>query len=765
MSLHLQQAVSKAESRARNLGEDLGTLSARLRAKSPDAVATDAEKAQRQNFLGALYGSPEDAERVFERIIGGNELQDANYLVRGAIAARAVLRIVLRGPSGALVGYGTGFLIGDGVLLTNHHVLDSPQAARYSEAEAFFERSAMGYDLTPWRFTLQPETLFYTSEALDFSLVAVADRDRTGRFERVALGWLPLLGEAGKALEGEWLTIIQHPEGKRKQICVRENQLLKRDTDVLWYSTDTLGGASGSPTFNNDWLVVALHHCGIPEKRNGKWQTIDGRDYDPRTDREDRIKWIANEGIRASRIIETLRADSKIAAHRLVAPIVATEVQDIDVRLPVRFAAGQPLPNLLISETPGAAAVKPPDGPAASPAPGRNSSPGAVTALSTRPNQPQPRESRMAQHITLNLLVGDDGSVSLLQGGVAESALVALERASTRPKKNVIEAPVDPQRDWATATGYDPDFLGTDDLSVHLPKVTQTGLIAQLKDAYGQTFTKAQRDAGVLNYDGYSVVMNKERRFAFFSAANVSYNMRPGISGRSDNWLYDDRISRAHQVDNSYYRNDKFDRGHLTRREDMEWGSDPISAVRRANGTCTWTNCSPQHEIFNQDKSPDPAVHLWQGLERYVLEERVKPGEFNAQVITGPVFGAADPVYRDIPYPLEFWKVVVAVAESGQLFATGYLLSQKAVIDQFGLEAAPAEPFGAYATYQRTIATIEDLTGLQFTFGSNQSLRDVDPLATPRGRTQGGRRRVRTTESFGAAGDDSLKGFDDIVLF
>jgi V8-like Glu-specific endopeptidase len=33
------------------------------------------------------------------------------------------------------------------------------------------------------------------------------------------------------------------------------------------YITDTLPGSSGSPVFNDDWRIVALHHSGgnIPE--------------------------------------------------------------------------------------------------------------------------------------------------------------------------------------------------------------------------------------------------------------------------------------------------------------------------------------------------------------------------------------------------------------------------------------------------------------------------------------------------------------------
>src|SRR6185369_6114461 len=97
----------------------------------------------------------------------------------------------------------------------------------------------------------------------------------------------------GKVTIGEWLTIIQHPNGEQKQVCVRENRMIERTDDVVWYSADTLGGSSGSPVFNNDWYVVALHHSGVPEMVGNRIQTVDGHDWDPNRDSEEKVKWIA----------------------------------------------------------------------------------------------------------------------------------------------------------------------------------------------------------------------------------------------------------------------------------------------------------------------------------------------------------------------------------------------------------------------------------------------------------------------------------------
>jgi DNA/RNA endonuclease G, NUC1 len=149
----------------------------------------------------------------------------------------------------------------------------------------------------------------------------------------------------------------------------------------------------------------------------------------------------------------------------------------------------------------------------------------------------------------------------------------------------------------------------------------------------------------------------------------------------------------------------------MTRREDLEFGATPKVALASAADTCHWTNCTPQHARFNQNKE------IWQGIERYLLEISILEGAFNAQVITGPILDDGDPEYRKIKYPLQFWKVVAALTAQGSLFATAYLASQEAIIASFGIEVTEV-PFGAYKTYQTKIAEIERLTGLAFMCGA-----------------------------------------------
>jgi endonuclease G len=131
--------------------------------------------------------------------------------------------------------------------------------------------------------------------------------------------------------------------------------------------------------------------------------------------------------------------------------------------------------------------------------------------------------------------------------------------------------------------------------------------------------------------------------------------------------------------------------------------------------TFHFTNCSPQHEDFNQGQT------LWAGLEDYILDN-ADNRDFKVSVFTGPILAPDDQAFEGVQLPRQFWKVVVMVKQNGDLSATGYLLSQEELIR--GLEFAPEEfSYGAYRTYQVPVRHIEALTRLSF-----GPLAGADPL-------------------------------------
>lgn len=693
MSVILDQ-IRKAERKA---SFNVALVARENRDKVPDELASDREKVERRQFLRDSLQDVDRADRLFERIIAGNELQDVNYLERGAVAARAVGRVAIR-KQGTLKGWGTGFLIAPNVFITNHHVLPDVATANTSQAHFSYERDYNGAEAGPYIFTLEPERLFHTSDELDFTIVAVSEQAANSDVPLAAYGYLLLLEVTGKVADGEWLSIIQHPNGELKQVCVRENKLVKRTENELWYSTDTLGGSSGSPVFNNDWYVVALHHSGVARKVGNVVQTADGRDFVPGVDGEDRIDWIANEGIRVSRIVARLR--EQLPDHPLTQPLFSATPESARVGL-----FHTPCSPDLIPLRPNES---------------------TATAWKEQSSMNPPNVSPTGT-VSVTLHIHADGTVSVGSQGYQEVASVE----TAMPERALpFDVPFDP--DYATRRGYDPGFLGTaSGLTVDLP-----GLSAALLDKAASLLNTTGGWPGqyVLDYHNYSVVMHAKRRLAIYSAANVSHAQRYKIGRPGDVWRMDPRLSEDYQIGNFYYKDNHFDRGHLTRREDLEYGATVGEALASAGDTCHWTNCMPQHERFNQGKS------LWQGLELYVLEQTIFKSDLKVQVITGPVFEEDDPVYEPFPkiqYPVRFWKVLVALDTNGQAAATGYVLDQSEVIAQYGLGPKEAPPFGAYRTYQVTIAEIERLTQLTFTGtfrGTAIALRDYDPLnrATPR---------------------------------
>ncbi len=205
----------------------------------------------------------------FEKLYLESNLLPIRFIREGNRRADAICRLNAR------FNLGTGFLVGPGLLMTNNHLIASPEEAKEFVAEFYYEE---GVDTI--RVTLHPEKLFITSDKfdLDYTIVACS----VDGIEQATP--ITLCREPALIALGERANIIQHPKGRFKEIAIHENKVVYIDQKVIHYTTDTETGSSGAPSFNDDWELVALHHAG--------WQNEEGK--------------TVNEGVRISAIVADL---------------------------------------------------------------------------------------------------------------------------------------------------------------------------------------------------------------------------------------------------------------------------------------------------------------------------------------------------------------------------------------------------------------------------------------------------------------------------
>jgi endonuclease G len=268
-------------------------------------------------------------------------------------------------------------------------------------------------------------------------------------------------------------------------------------------------------------------------------------------------------------------------------------------------------------------------------------------------------------------------------------------------------------RNYQNREGYASRFLGID---VPLPKLSNAvrAKAVRLANSGGDTVYE-------LKYHHFSVIMNSDARLAFVAAVNYdgAAGFRQTRQG-SDRWFLDPRIDAALQAGDEFYADNPLDRGHLVRRADAGWGQTADEARRASDDTFHFTNCSPQHEIFNQAaKARKEDLLLWGNLEDHIAAhctgERRRVSVFN-----GPVFRSSDRTHRGLRIPKEFWKIVVYVTRNDNLAALAFILSQEGLIANLPLEDFP---IGPYRPFQIKVREIEARTKLDF-----DVLRGVDPL-------------------------------------
>lgn len=221
-------------------------------------------------------GSPAKGE--LEKITGAQStLLPISFFEKGMKKGEAVARVLT--PE----GMGSGFLISeDSLFLTNNHVFNTKDIAGRSRVQFNYQQTLNG--LAAESETLDVDnSVFDTDAADDWSIVKIKG-DPAKKY-----GYLKLTNQV--IAKEDFVNIIQHPGGEYKQIGLYHNVVTNVDANRVQYLTDTMPGSSGSPVFNSDWNVVALHHSG-------------GFFAEPGS--QDRV--LRNEGININKVIAALKA-------------------------------------------------------------------------------------------------------------------------------------------------------------------------------------------------------------------------------------------------------------------------------------------------------------------------------------------------------------------------------------------------------------------------------------------------------------------------
>ncbi|GAA4369152.1 serine protease [Nocardioides caricicola] len=224
---------------------------------------------------GFIQAPSGDALEVLVRKGRGNYKDVASFRSEIARIEAAVCRIQTS------TSFGTGFLVGPRHVLTNQHVVadcvtDDGEMVAPVECQFDFKAASRGY-VTPMVIESVEKVLASSScpeigpsmaidanpPALDYALLEIS----AGFARRpVVPGGAPRgavrLTPSGRGLRPhDGLLVLQHPRGQPMKIDI--GSVLSLGAVRVRHSVNTEGGSSGSPIFDADLSVVAIHHAGF----------------------------------------------------------------------------------------------------------------------------------------------------------------------------------------------------------------------------------------------------------------------------------------------------------------------------------------------------------------------------------------------------------------------------------------------------------------------------------------------------------------------
>ena len=271
--------------------DELIDLVAAARARRPKnaAIATIAEKLG-VTVTGPRYDTaPSENPKPLEEIVNRNAklINPATFRERLGALEGQVCWIGIPGGGG-----GTGFLVGPDLVVSNYHVMkkvkENPGLApgvkltfdfkQTTDGQAVLRRKVVECFLaaTDWWVDGQPPSSMDWDaelgdagmEELDYVLLRlsspIGDIPVGGDTVDPAAqprGWIDpsKIGMAPNV--GEQIFLLQHPEGEPLRLSVGTIIEYSGNRSRIRYNANSKDGSSGSPCFNADLQLVALHHA------------------------------------------------------------------------------------------------------------------------------------------------------------------------------------------------------------------------------------------------------------------------------------------------------------------------------------------------------------------------------------------------------------------------------------------------------------------------------------------------------------------------
>ncbi len=242
----------------------------------------------------AIIDDSMSSMKIFDKLAQINQLVDHSIVAELIKLGKSVVHMRMKGHSSLTSAHpsklqktwdelkkknklktyvGTGWVFGSErkVIITNNHVLPLKDAAATATLHFdYLTDFRTGKKSTRKLMRLAPEKLFFTSPVqskggLDFTVVAleeVADEE---------YGFLEYEGDH-TAKDATRIYVPQHPRGRTKTYVFHNNFKVNQSDDYLTYTSDTEGGSSGSPLFDEKLRLIGLHHVGnYRDNPEGSW--------------------------------------------------------------------------------------------------------------------------------------------------------------------------------------------------------------------------------------------------------------------------------------------------------------------------------------------------------------------------------------------------------------------------------------------------------------------------------------------------------------